>query len=799
MPPTLSLTRPALLAGLLATTGLALPAVAQAPAAESAQALRRFDIPAQKLPAALAAFGLQSGLQISYPSALDAGATAPGVNGLMTPEEGLRRLLAGSGLTWRFAGPGTVTLVPLPRPAAEGAMALPQVDVQAAAARGYSPVAGMVAPVSATASKTDTALSEIPQSISVVPRAQLEQQNVQSVSEALRYVPGVAIESYGVDPKGFDWILLRGFNAQGTSDYRDGIRQANNSYSFFRTEPYALERIEILRGPASVLYGQADAGGIVNRVSKRPSATPAREVLLQAGNNNRLQAAIDATGPLDENGHFLYRLVGVVRRSDTGFTYGNGQEVGDDRVYIAPSLTWAPDASTSVTLFADYLRDESGGTINLVTRDARPTRTLVGDPNFDLFSQKQFNVGYQFEHRFNSALTLRQNLRYGEVDILLNNLQLLTLGADGRTYSRYARRFDEHLSQFSVDTHLQADVSTGPVAHTLLAGIDYYRTAGRVRRSIGTAPSLDRLNPVYGVSIPYPTTPQVDYNTWYDQLGLYLQDQAKIDRWIFTLGGRFDSFSSDTHNELARTRSSLDDTAFTGRAGISYAAPWGVTPYVSYSESFVPNSGIASPANGSTPFAPSFGRQWEAGIKYQPLGTELLLTAAVFDIVKSNVLTTDLRSPGFSVAEGEVRSRGLELEGRASPAPGLDLLASYTYTDAEVTRSNSGNRGQAPTLVPRHMASAWANYRVPEGLLESLSLGAGIRYVGQSWGDGANTLRIAAHTLLDMAIGYDIGPARLQLTATNLTDQRVISTCGAQDACYLAAGRTVIAGLRYRF
>ncbi|ONG50121.1 ligand-gated channel protein [Pseudoroseomonas deserti] len=788
------------LAWLLATTCLAAPAFAQAPAAaETAQALRRFDIPSQPLPAALAAFGLQSGLQVSYPSALDAGATAPGVSGVMTPEEGLRRLLSGSGLTWRFAGPGTVTLVPLPRPAADGAMALPQVDVQAAASRGYSPVVGMVAPLSATASKTDTPLSEIPQSISVVPRAQLEQQNVQSISEALRYVPGVAIESYGVDPKGFDWILLRGFNAQGTSDYRDGLRQANNSYSFFRSEPYALERIEILRGPASVLYGQADAGGIVNRVSKRPSATPAREVLIQAGNNNRLQAAVDATGPLDQDGHFLYRLVGVVRRSDTGFAYGNGQEVGDDRIYIAPSLTWAPDSSTSVTLFADYLRDESGGTINLITRGARPSRNLVGDPNFDLFSQKQFNIGYQFEHRFNSTLTLRQNLRYAEVDVLLNNLQLLALGADGRTYSRYARRFDEHLSQFSVDTQLQADFTTGPVAHTLLGGVDYYRTAGRVRRSIGTAPSLDRLNPVYGVSIAYPTLPQVDYNSWYDQLGLYLQDQARIDRWIFTLGGRFDSYSSDTHNELARTRTSQDDTTFTGRAGISYAAPWGVTPYVSYSESFVPNSGISSPATGSRPFEPSFGRQWEAGVKYQPDGMDALLTAAVFDIVKSNVLTTDLRSAGFSVAEGEVRSRGLELEGRASLVRGLDLLASYTYTDAEVTRSNSGTAGKEPTLVPRHMASAWAHYRVPGGVLESLSLGAGIRYIGATWGDQANTLRVAAHTLLDLALGYEIGRARLQLTATNLTDERVISTCGAQDACYLAAGRTVIAGVRYRF
>lgn len=763
------------------------------PASPRSQAAAVYDIPAGTLDQVLNAYAQRAGVMITIDGALTAGATSPGLRGAYGVREGFAAILAGSGLAAQPQGGGYV-LRRLPAGQA-GVATLEAVTVSAA---GVAPDS-FVAQESRAGTKTDTPILETPQSISVVTRAQMEAQNAQSVTEVLRYVPGVAVETYGVDPKGFDWVMMRGFNAQSTSDYKDGLRQAATGYTLFRSEPYALERIEVLRGPSSVLYGQGDAGGLINRVSKLPSATPQYETELEYGSFQRKQAAVDLTGPANEDGTLLYRLVGVARDANTQFTYPNGDRISDDRLFVAPSLTWAPSAATRFTLQTEFLHDRSGGTIGTVTMNGKPTDIRNGDPNFNRYDQKQKTIGYLFEHRFNDTVQVRQNLRYGTVDALLDNV--LVVGVNPQGLTRSARRFDEGMTALALDNQVQFNLDTGPLSHTLLAGLDFNRSSADVSRTMGPAPSLNPYDPVYGVDVPTPTTPLANYLERTHQTGLYLQDQIRFaDRWVLTLGGRYDWYSQKTENRLLNTETDQDGTRFSGRAGLNYVMPNGVAPYVSYAQSFLPNTGVSAPANGSAPFAPSRARQWEAGVKYQPPGSDSLYTIALFDIKKSNVLTNDLLNPGFQVASGEVQSRGVEVEGKFSLADGWDFTGSYTYVNAEITSANNATQGNRPALVPEHTASGWLNYTVRRSALAGLSLGVGARYVGSTYGDNANTLKIAGRTLIDAGVSYAVDKhLTLSVNATNLFDKEYLATCSDLTDCYPGSRRSVIGRVKYRF
>ncbi|EPM91118.1 TonB-dependent siderophore receptor, partial [Pseudomonas syringae pv. actinidiae ICMP 18804] len=293
-------------------------------------------------------------------------------------------------------------------------------------------------------------------------------------TDALRYVPGVKVEAYGLDPKGFDWLYLRGFNGQASSDYLNGLRQQNNSYAFFRSEPYSLDRIDVVRGPASSLFGQGDAGGIVNRVSKKPEANHVNEVQLTGGNHDRLQGQFDIGGVLSDDQHLLYRVVGLAREVDTQVDYADGHALKDNRLYIAPSLTWAPDEDTSLTLLSDFMRDSNGGSLFAYsTPNGHTTNTLMGDHSFNHLDQEQFSLGYEFRHRLDDTWEFRQNARYGQVDLIFQNLLPTAVDTNTGNVTRIADRFDQHMDTFNLDNQLQADFTTGPLSHTLLMGVDY--------------------------------------------------------------------------------------------------------------------------------------------------------------------------------------------------------------------------------------------------------------------------------------------------------------------------------------
>ncbi|ARP81326.1 TonB-dependent siderophore receptor [Bordetella genomosp. 8] len=671
---------------------------------------------------------------------------------------------------------------------------LPVVNVTGSAQNPVTgPTSGYVATDSMTGSKTNTPLSEIPQSISVVTQQEMRDRNDLSVAQAVQYVPGVQVNNFGGNDVRNDWIVLRGFDAKISGDYRDGLSQMPYDQIRMRMDPYALERIDVIRGPSSVLYGQVAPGGIVNRVTKRPTAEPFGDIGIQFGSWDRQQAQFDLGGPIDKDGKYLYRLTGIWRDAGTQDKYGSGHRYPDDLGYIAPAFTWQPDADTSFTLLTNWQHDRTGGE----SRPVYPTHTLVGDYDFNKYDREQYSIGYQFSHRFNSLLTVRQNARYQKGWLDQRDLYALRMLPDGHTISRYALASKESADSFVVDNQAEWKFQTGPAAHTLLTGIDYQFLDGQQHYRQGTAPPLDLDNPQYGLNIPYPSDAGsiIDLKQVSRQMGLYVQDQVKLDKWILTLGGRQDWARSNSQDRLAGDATRQDDDAFTGRAGLGYQFDNGVVPYVSYSTSFLPQAGATK---DSTPFRPTKGEQYEVGVKYQPPGGNSYVAVAVYDLTQKNVLTTDPTDVNFSVQTGKIRSRGVELEGKANLTRNLDLLASYTFNDIRVKSSNNpAEEGNIPIVTPEHMASAWLNYTLPSGLLRGLGMGAGVRYIGKTYADVANTITNDDAVLFDAGLHYEIRGWRLGLNVINLFNKETIVCRNNTLNCRYGQERTFVGTLSY--
>lgn len=772
------------------------PAASVTPAAPASHV---WAIPAGPLSETLLRIAQQGGRAISMPPDVVQGRSAPAVSGWLTVEGAAEAALAASPLL-ELVRTANGTLSVRPRAVAAQSVAggtgatLAEVRVTASADRetALTPVTGFAARVGRFGAKTDTPLIEIPQSVSVVTRDEMDSRGVQTVTEALRYVPGVAIETYGPDSKGYDWLMIRGFNGQSTSDYRDGLRQAGSSYALFRTEPYGMERIDILRGPSSMLYGQAEAGGVIDRTTKRPTGERLREVQVGVGTNKVKQAGFDLGDTFGEGDRLAWRLTGFGRDGEDVFGDRN------DRFYLAPSLSLKISSDTRITFMADILRDRVGlahaWSWTYPGNPPRPTHIRYSEEDFDRFHQNQASVGYQLEHRIDDNWSFRQNARAGTVDVpLFDKTMLNGLRADGRTLNRYAFRREESLDQLSLDNQINGRFALGGSAHTLLLGLDASRVRADARRWIGNEPTLDLLAPVYGQAFALPTTLQMDSHTEQQQVGLYAQDQIRFaERWIATLGGRYDEARTAVDSRITGSSQVQRDHAFTGRAGLSYQMPNGVAPYASYATSFLPLIGTNTTTGAA--FKPTEGKQLEVGVKYQPVGSSNLYTAALFDLRKTNTSTSDPLT-GFVRQVGETRSRGIELEAKTELRRGWNLTASYTRHDVEVTRSDLvAELGKRPSLVPRDIASVWMDVKLGLGF----GIGAGARYVGKTYGDAANQISVGGRTLVDAALHYEVDRWRFALNVNNLFDKEYLSTC-ASTACYWGAPRSALLTARYRW
>ncbi|MBL8269291.1 TonB-dependent siderophore receptor [Steroidobacter sp.] len=647
--------------------------------------------------------------------------------------------------------------------------------------------------------KIDTPIVEAPQSISVLSREDLEVRGVQSMTEALRYVPGVVVDNYGYEGRGYEYVILRGFDALYTGNYRDGLNQATGLYfSSFVTEPYNIEQVEVIRGPSSALFGQSDAGGIVNRISKRPSATARSEVEVQVGNLDRRQLAADIGGSLNESGSLLYRLVGVGLDADTQQSYPNGDRPSRSERFIAPSLLWQVSDDTSITLLTDVRTgDTRGYAFFAEAADGSFSGILSGEPDHIRYEYVQSSVGYQLKHRFNDVWTLRQNFRAARVDMEVDELYGAGLDPDGHTLYRYAVATDERLDQLTVDTQLHAQFDSGTMSHNLLIGIDTGRMDADLKFYTGAAPSLDLWNPIYGQHIDKATALLFDATQENRQTGVYLQDQIKFGgNWMLALGSRYDWVKSSTVDRGATpSRTGLQDEALTNRVGLNYQFDNGLVPYVSYTQSFLPQGG--RDVNGN-PFSPSNGTQYEVGVKFQPASGRSLYTAALFDLTKDNILTPDLDNFGFYYTAGERRSRGLELEARTGLGDGWTLSTAYTYLDAEVTRSNDVDLGKRPMQLPKHTVSLWADY-VFSGVLQGFGLSGGARYVGKRFDDRENRFESPSYTLVDAAIYYDTATWRFALNSANLFDKQYFASASRTGGYYPGVERTITASVKYRW
>ncbi|WP_170695507.1 ferrichrome porin FhuA [Escherichia coli] len=700
--------------------------------------------------------------------------------------------------------------------------------------RAWGPAATIAARQSATGTKTDTPIQKVPQSISVVTAEEMALHQPKSVKEALSYTPGVAVGTRGASNT-YDYLIIRGFAADGQSqnNYLNGLKLQGNFYNDAVIDPYMLERAEIMRGPVSVLYGKSSPGGLLNMVSKRPTTEPLKEVQFKAGTDSLFQTGFDFSDALDDDGVYSYRLTGLARSA-------NAQQKGSEeqRYAIAPAFTWRPDDKTNFT-FLSYFQNEpetgyygwlpKEGTVEPLPNGKRlPTDFNEGAKN-NTYSRNEKMIGYSFDHEFNDTFTVRQNLRFAQNKVSQKSVYGYGMCSDplytkdqealkaspclsipqsqwGHTLTRQYVIDNEKLENFSVDTQLQSKFATGSVDHTLLTGVDFMRMRNDIDSWFGyagsVAPSdiynLDRSDFDFGAH-PNPSGP---YRVLLKQkqTGLYVQDQAQWDKVLVTLGGRYDWADQSSFNRDYGNKSERDDKEFTWRGGVNYLFDNGVTPYFSYSESFEPAS--QTDANGDL-FAPSKGKQYEVGVKYVPEDRPIVVTGALYQLTKTNNLMADPNGSLFSVEGGEIRARGVELEAKAALSASVNVVGSYTYTDAEYT-TDTTYKGNTPAQVPKHMASLWADYTFFDGPLSGLTLGTGGRYTGSSYGDPANSFKVGSYTVVDALVRYDLARvgmagSNVALHVNNLFDREYVASCFNTYGCFWGAERQVVATATFRF
>ena len=667
---------------------------------------------------------------------------------------------------------------------------------------GPSGVTGYVARLSPTATKTNTALIDTPQSVSVVTREQLNDRNVQSVNEALAYTPGVSSNVFGFDPR-FDAFYIRGFAATNDGVFRDGLRQPGVGQAVARIEPYGTEALTILRGPSSGLYGLGSPGGIVDITSKRPVFVPFGEVWFQGGNFDRTQGNFDIGSPIEgSDGTLAFRLTGAFREANTFLPSGT-----DNRFTIAPALTWRPSADTTFTLLTEFQHSKAPGTSAFYTAPGFViTRLYQGDAAFNALNQDSYRIGYAFEHRFSDDLIFRQNFRHYGIFLSAKYTSIDSINEARTLGSRSTGYIREGLVQQTLDNQLEAHLVTGPVSHTLVAGVDYAHYGLSNRFGGGPAPDLNLITQNYGRQfIPTPTLASPTRQAQ-DQIGVYLQDQARFGDFILTLNGRHDWIFQDNRTTPVSAVTRQDDTAFTGRVGLGYVLAPGLVPYASYATTFTPQ--VGTDARGQA-FKPASGDQIEAGVKYLIPGTNIQTAFAGFDIEQSSILRTDPTNIAFQAATGSVRSRGFEAEATANLAPGTNLTIAYTHLDfrflSQTSFGGANQDGNRVSGIPSDTYASFLTYAFPtSSAFRGLTIGGGIRYIGTSFADDDNTVRNPTVTLYDALVAYDfaaIDPKyqglRAQINAYNIFD-RTYNTC-AFGNCFRGAPATVIGSLIYRW
>lgn len=662
-----------------------------------------------------------------------------------------------------------------------------------------TPTDGYTAKTSQSATKSDKPLVLTAQSVSVVTRQQMNDQNPVNVNEALNYTPGVFTNFSGGATR-YDTISLRGFHGGDVNNtFLDGLRLMSDgaSYNALQIDPWFLDRIDVVKGPSSTLYGQSIPGGLVNMTTKRPQFANEGHFRLQGGNNNTMGGAFDYTDAI--NDEVAFRLTGMTRTSDTMYDHQR-----EERYAISPSLLYQPNEDTSLLLRAYLQKDPSGGYHSAVPAEGSiysapngklPRSFFDGDSEHNVFKRWQQIYSYELTHNFNDSLTFRQNASYTHSNTDLEQVYQIGWTPDYSMMNRWFSAETSSLNAYTVDNQLEADFNTAALVHKLTFGLDYQSFTND---TLGVSAPASQLNPYTGEQV----TPVLDDYTRtpntrrYRQTGAYLQDDISLDNWNVILGTRYDRMV--TKNTTPTDTGRRQDDYISARGSVLYHFESGFSPYVSYSDAITPSTLQDSTGNLLTPMT---SKQYEIGLKYQQPGSSSLYSIAAYDLTQNDV-TNRIVQGSYNEPVGKVHSQGVELEARSKLTDRLSGTAAYTYNNLKYKETVDGTDGNTPYLAPRHMASLWAQYDAGLGI----NLGAGVRYIGKQWADNQNTLRVPAATLLDASVRMNmdsVAPsmkgAYVQLNVNNLTDREYVAGCYGTGYCYWGTERTVVATVGYDF
>lgn len=687
------------------------------------------------------------------------------------------------------------------------ANAKPKTDVlvvTAAENQGQEPI-GYASKTQSTATKSSATLLETPQFVSVIKREQMDTLPSESISQALRYSAGVTSEKFGAFGGGIDFSKIRGFDADY---YLDGLRVIGNSGIWGpQVDSWTLNSIEAVHGPSSALYGQGGAGGVINMQSRRPSANESHQIQFQKGNFDNNAVKFDTTGAMNDDETLLYRMNGLALSTDSQVNSSK-----QSRYLLAPSITWQPNEKLNWTVLSQYQHDPHIGHYNTLPAQAigllpNPNGKLdftqnYSDPKHEKSTRTQWSVTSLVDYQVSSSVTLKQNMRYSDVDTHIKRDFTRGFLAGDRLLTAVYQDSPSKSKTFVADNQLVYKVKTGDIRHELLTGFDFQ--TGKLDKDWWGSQTVSFdpwVKPHHPEFKPYPVS-RTSTTQRFDRYGVYLQDQLSWQQWDLILSGRYDWSYLDTDNNLSHTTQKNDTSAWSQRVGLTYAFENGFSPWISFSDSFDPVLG--TDADGKS-FIPTESKQAEVGLKYQ--SDNLMASVAAYELEQKNVTTHNPLNPDYYNQTGKIRSRGVDFESRMALTPSVNVMVSYAFTDNKITESQDLSvLNKHPVQVPKHSGSAWVDYRFHSPYLEGALVGVGVRYLGETWGDNTNTFKVPAVWLGDISARYqmdalapELTGMELGLTVSNVTNKSYVASCTSSTYCSIGTNRTLLATLNYYF
>ncbi|WP_325949175.1 TonB-dependent siderophore receptor [Pseudomonas putida] len=773
----------------LAVSTYALPSLAQPLSADHNNPLKQWSIPAGPLAPALDRFAREAGISLSFDAQNVANRNTNGVQGALDTRSALSSLLRGTELQFEPQGPNAYLVIPQPKPAGplelgatEDYRLAPVIINAKVKASADDDANSVVAKELWVGGKVATSILNTPASVSVVTNKEMQQRSVSTTEEALQYTPGVVSDYYGSDDRN-DYFLIRGFQA---TTYRDGLTLS--SMRGVREDPYAYERIEILRGANSTLFGPADPGGSVNFVTKQPRFEKFGQGYVTYGSYDHAETGIDVGDALNDEQTLAGRFTAKMQNSDREYDHSQ-----DDNRFVMGGLTWAPTDFTSATVVLDYLKTNSSPNSGGYPLDKEYDRSdFYGEPGYNFHDVERTSLSGNITHDFDNGFTLRSNLRYSELTDDFGYVYLSDSASRvGTTIPRYVFGTDSDADQLNGNLMLQYDAQFEHIDSSTLVGVEYLDSTTKQSSVYGLASSIDIANPVF-TGVPGGITPYTRKKNDATTKAVFLQQNLSFfDRVIATAGVRNDSMDLSSKEYIGGEQTEKDNFSETSyRAALTYIVNDEVSTYVSMVES------VSPPQVGVTP---QTGKQYEVGIKYSPMGMDALFSAAVYDLTQENVTIAVVLPSGIIEQQtvGESRVRGLDLEAKAQVTQDISVIGAYSYMESEVLRGSlydgSSLKGNEFTTAPKHTASLWSYYDIPG---TDVSVGLGARYVGAYYMDAANTKKSDGTTLFDAALNYKIAKGTdLALNVSNLFDEQHV--VGSGTANYYNPGREVTAKVSY--